>query len=50
MNIAIVCGARPNLIKVAPLLRTIHGNKNYQSIHAELIYVGTRTSTSSPAA
>lgn len=41
MNIAIVCGARPNLIKVAPLLRTIHGNKNYQSIHAELIYVGT---------
>ena len=33
MNIAIVCGARPNFIKVAPIIRTIINNKSYSAVN-----------------
>lgn len=40
MNLTIVCGARPNFIKVAPLIRLIDsagdGNTTYQ-----LVYTGS---------
>ena len=41
MNIAIVCGARPNFIKVAPIIRTIRNNKSYSAVNYQLIYTGT---------
>lgn len=41
MNIAIVCGARPNLMKVAPIIRTIRNNKSYSAVNYQLIYTGT---------
>ena len=37
MNIAIVCGARPNFIKVAPILRKA---KNFESLNIALVYTG----------
>lgn len=40
MNIAIVCGARPNFMKVAPIIRAIRNNKSYETINSRLIYTG----------
>jgi UDP-N-acetylglucosamine 2-epimerase (non-hydrolysing) len=43
MNIAIVCGARPNFIKVAPLVRAINEYKKAQSslsVDYQLVYTG----------
>ena len=37
MNICIVCGARPNFIKVAPLLRALKGRDFH---HCQLVYAG----------
>lgn len=41
MNIAIVCGARPNLMKVAPIIRAIRNNKYFGGVNYQLIYTGT---------
>lgn len=41
MNIAIVCGARPNLMKVAPIIRAIRNNKHFGGVNYQLIYTGT---------
>lgn len=43
MNIAIVVGARPNFIKVAPILRTVERNKaskSCQDVNVRLVYTG----------
>ena len=41
MNLCIVCGARPNFIKVAPLIRNIKNNKeNSSKIDMQLVYTG----------
>ena len=43
MNICIVAGARPNFIKVAPLIRAIEryqAQGNHKDLHYELIYSG----------
>jgi UDP-N-acetylglucosamine 2-epimerase (non-hydrolysing) len=41
MNICIVAGARPNFIKVAPLIRAIHGAQEQgRDIKMQLIYTG----------
>ena len=44
MNIAIVCGARPNFIKVAPIIRAIKNQSNINdkrsAINYNLIYTG----------
>ena len=40
-NICIVAGARPNFIKVAPVIRAIvNAQKNGQSINYSLVYAG----------
>ena len=36
MNIAIVCGARPNLMKVAPIIRAIRNNKHFGGVNYQL--------------
>ena len=42
MNICIVCGARPNFIKVAPLVRTIEKRQHEGAdIHYDLLYTGS---------
>lgn len=38
MNICIVCGARPNFVKVAPIIRAIH--TDFPSVNASLVYAG----------
>ena len=44
MEICIVCGARPNFIKVAPLIRAIDkSQKEGHDIHCSLVYTGTET-------
>lgn len=40
MNIAIVVGARPNFIKVAPILRAVEKNKASQNLSVKLVYTG----------
>lgn len=40
MKIVIVCGARPNFIKVAPILRAIKSREDH-SITCDLVYAGT---------
>ena len=43
-NICIVAGARPNFIKVAPVIRAIvNAQKNGQSINYSLVYAAVRT-------
>lgn len=46
MNIAIVCGARPNLMKVAPIIRAIRNNKHFGGVNYQLIYTGTEDDSS----
>ena len=40
-NLCIVCGARPNFIKVAPLIRTINANASGHEIDYQLVYTGS---------
>lgn len=43
MKLAIVCGARPNFIKVAPIIRVLDGkreNVKFASVDYQLIYTG----------
>ncbi len=41
MNICIVCGARPNFIKVAPVIRVIRAAEQQgRDIHYQLVYTG----------
>lgn len=43
MNICIVAGARPNFIKVAPIIRAIEkAQKEGRNIHFKLVYAGTK--------
>lgn len=42
MEICIVCGARPNFIKVAPLVRAIDRMQS-EKLHCSLIYTGAET-------
>jgi len=38
MNICIACGARPNFVKVAPIIRAIH--TGFPSVNVSLVYAG----------
>lgn len=40
-NLCIVCGARPNFIKVAPLIRTIKASTTKQVVDFQLVYTGS---------
>lgn len=40
-DLCIVCGARPNFIKVAPLIRTIKANQKDKSVDFQLVYTGS---------
>ncbi len=40
-NLCIVCGARPNFIKVAPLIRTIKASTSDQKVDFQLVYTGS---------
>lgn len=42
MNICIVAGARPNFIKVAPIVRAILKAKEQQDINYQLVYTGRK--------
>ncbi len=42
MNICVFCGARPNFMKVAPIIRAIEGKQN-SGIHYSLVYAGTQS-------
>lgn len=43
MNICIVCGARPNFIKVAPVIRVIRAAEQQgRDIHYQLVYTGAQ--------
>lgn len=42
MNITIVCGARPNFIKVAPLIREINKEQQFSNLHTQLVYTGRK--------
>ncbi len=39
-NLCIVCGARPNFIKVAPLIRTINASASNHEVSFQLVYTG----------
>lgn len=39
-NLCIVCGARPNFIKVAPLIRTIKASTSNSKVNFQLVYTG----------
>lgn len=41
LNLCIFCGARPNFMKVAPIIRVINKQAN-ENIAYSLIYAGTK--------